>query len=263
MKNKIYLVLISLLFVQCSDDDNGPKGYFPKQISITTRDVPEITTELNLTYTNNNLISKIEFVYLGTFAINVNRFKEIHLNYTSNNDLSEIRTVNLGGDETVTIISHDDFGVVTKMEFKSDQSAISITSDFNAQNNSYQLNGSSAIFPIEFYFDHNDKIHSIGGSSIDNRFFNFNEQEKGIYQNLKQQPELIMWSEIFDFGQLNIYLNYLATSKLEKITSQWLYHRIFVNFELDNNENIIKFSSEVNGEENEWLYTISYEERNL
>jgi hypothetical protein len=53
-----------MLFIQCSnDDDDDPKGYFfPKNYSL--RIMLNILTnnrEVNITYNNTNLISKIEF----------------------------------------------------------------------------------------------------------------------------------------------------------------------------------------------------------
>jgi len=263
MKRIIYFLIILLLFIQCSnDDDNGPKAYFPNKIAIETIfNNLSNSKELSLTYNNNNLITTIEFVYFGTTSLN--SFKEIHIIYTANNNMKEIRSISNNDSETITTFNHDDFGIVTQMNFQSDESNVIINADYNAQSNSYILDGSTAIFPLEFSFDNKDVIHSISGSVIDDRIFNYNAQETGVFNYLRPQPELIMWSEIFTFGGLNVNLNYLSPYKLEKITSQSLNHRLFENFEIDASENLIKFTDKLieGGSENQ--YSISYQYRNL
>ncbi len=263
MKKIIYLLIIPLLFLQCSsDDDNGPKAYFPKKISIEPiTNILSNSKELILTYNNNNLITTIEFVYFGT--VNVNSFKEIQIAYTTNNDIKEIKSISLDNLESITTINHDDFGIISQINFQSEDIGLKINANYNAQSNIYTLNGASAIFPITFNFDNNDVIHAIGGSAINNRNFHYNTQETGLFKDLRQQPELIMWSEIFTFGSLNVNLNYLAPYKLEKITSQFLNHRLYDNFEKDASENLIKFTDKVLGGGGENQYSISYQYRNL
>jgi hypothetical protein len=258
----LLLIFTSLIVLNCSnDDDNGSKAYFPKKITMETINGIPNNKELIFTYNTINLITKIEFVYFGT--ANVNSFKEIRIAYTANNDIKEIQSLSNDNLETMTTFNHDDFGVITQINFQSEDTDLEINANYNAQNNIYTLNGASAIFPLTFNFDNNDVIHAISGSAINNRTFNYNTQEIGLFKNLRQQPELIMWSEIFTFGSLNINLNYLTPYKLEKISLQSSNDYLFENFEIDNTGNLVKFTYNIIGVGIEHQHTISYENRNL
>ncbi len=254
-----------MLFIQCSsDDDEGSKGYFPKKITIQNAlNIVTNIKEVNITYGNNNLISKIDFNYLSGI-VSANNFDAIYFEYNSDNDISEIKSFNLNGIKIVTNFTHDSFGVITEINiFEDDESTIEISSDYNSQSNSYSLNGIFANFPLEFNFDDNDVIQSVSGPVIDNRNFNYSAEETYVFKNLRQQPELIMWAEIFTFGGLNLDLYYLSAYKLEEISSQSLNHRIFEDFEADANNNLIKFKSRVLLGTGEREYNVLYERRFL
>tara|TARA_R110002096_G_scaffold23964_2_gene75916 strand:+ start:2334 stop:3137 length:804 start_codon:yes stop_codon:yes gene_type:complete len=261
----IYLLVIAMLFIQCSSDgDDGPKGYFPKKITIVnTLNILTNNREVNITYSNTNLISKIEFNYLSG-TVSASNFDTIYFEYTSDNNISEIKSLNLNGIETITTFTHDSFGVITEINiFVEDESTIEISSGYNSQSNTYSLNGIFANFPLEFNFDNNDVIQSVSGPAIDNRIFNYSAEETQVFKNLRQQPELIMWAEILTFGGLNLDLYYLTPYKLDEIKSQSLDHRTFNNFETDANNNLIKFKSTVLFGAGEREYTVLYEQRFL
>ena len=260
----LLLIISSIVVINCSkDNDNAPKGYFPKKIVIDNiLGGLSNSRELIFIYNHNNLITTINFDYTSG-TISEESFKTIRLEYTQNNDIKEIKTTSLNNKQTTTTFNHDDFGVITSIHFQGEESNFDMITSYDPQSNMYTIDGDLANFPLEFNFDNKDVFYSISGSAVIDRNINFDNQETGPFKNLRQQPELIIWSEISTFGSLTVNLYYLYPFKIEKVNFQSLNHRIFENFERDSNDNLKSFSSRTLVAGVETNYTIEYQNRNL
>jgi len=259
MKKYIYIIAIAFLFIQCSSDDNDRQGvYFPKQIEIKTLKGLQVTTTYVLTYNPQNLITKIE---KQTSIANENALKEIRISYTSNLDVKEIRSINNNNSETLTTFGHDDFGIINQMDIKTDESDIKIEVNYNPVQNLYTLDGMLSNFPMYFNFDHVEVLQSVSGPTINNRVITHDVDKNGLFQNLRPQPELIFWSELFIFGEFTLALNYLTPKQINSISQELDENINFENFKRDESENIISYTFKTILVERQ--YNITYQVRHL
>ena len=258
MKRTYFLVLLFLCLLGCSSDDNeGPKAYFPVEMVVGNTDGSDVTSTYSLTYNAKNLITVINIE--RSSGMSTSDFR-LEIAYNSSDVLEEIRTI--GEDsESVVRFTRDLLGFLTEIEITDVEETTFLEVNIDPFNNEYTIDGLYAILPITLGFDDANVLEYVVGPNVNERIIEYDPSQEGSFANVRPQPLLLIFFEIFTFGIDSEALSYMSPILTTFVNYDDGEDIEYQNFERDEAGNLISFEHPIGAVSRR--YSVSYQFRNL